>query len=542
MLTRRSLLRGVLATPVAFIANRLAAVPANPPFTDDYGVASGDPQPDRVVLWTRVPEAVQPTFGEVVAVSYQVATTADFSPGSIAAEGELQTSGSADYTVKVVTDGLAPATPYYYRFWTDTGYQSVVGQTKTAPMPDAHPQVISFAFVSCQNFTQGFYTVYTHLAREQVDFCVHLGDNIYEAGHVGLEHGYVREDDIGDGQATDLGAYRQKYQLYLSDPHLREVRRRFPWIVLWDDHELANNYAGPQVAQQSPQRQRDAYTAFLEYMPVQPIEPLSPADPAHVRLYRQFAFGDLLEVFALDERQYRDALVCNRDFLTAGCPELEDPTRTMLGEAQRGWLQSSLQASKAHWKCLLSEVLMMRLAVHNQRGSLAADLPLSILRQPGAIDQDVYVNLDGWDGYPNERSHLLQFIADQGLRNVVVCTGDVHNCYAGILRPDFEDSASAAVGVEFVGASVSSFGIAEMTGQDLTELGRRLVPHVNPHIAYLDLKHHVYTKVTVSPTQMEVQYIAVRTVGQSVSSAFLLQRFVVPHGASRVMLQSQPGG
>jgi alkaline phosphatase D len=537
MLTRRSLLKGVLATPVVLVTKRLAAVAGTPPFSDDYGVASGDPQPDRVVLWTRVPEAAQRPLGEVIAVYFQVATSPDFSPGSVAADGELQTDGSVDYTVKVVADGLAPATPYYYRFLTDTGYQSVVGQTKTAPAPDAHPQTISFAVVSCQNFTQGFYTVYAHLAHEQVDFCVHLGDNIYENGHVGLEHGYVREDNIGGGQAADLVTYRQKYQLYLSDPHLREVRRRFPWIMLWDDHELCNNYAGPQASQQDPQRQRDAYTAFLEYMPVQPIEALSPDDPAHVRLYRQLAFGDLLEVFALDERQYRDGLVCERDLLIAGCPELEDPTRTMLGEAQRHWLHTTLQASKTQWKCLLSEVMMMRLAVINPRGSLAERLPLSILRQPGAIDQDVYVNLDAWDGYPNERSYLLQFIADQGLRNVAVCTGDVHNCYAGVLRADFKDSSSPAVGVEFVGASVSSFGIAEMTGQDLTELGRRLVPRVNPHIAYLDLKYHVYTKVIVSPTQMDVRYIAVRTVAQPVSSAFLLQRFVVPNGKSRMLLK-----
>jgi alkaline phosphatase D len=539
MLTRRSLLKGVLSAPVALIANRLVAVATTPPFTDDYGVASGDPYPDRVVLWTRVPEAAQHPGGEGVAVSYQVATAADFPPGSIAVEGDLETSGSADYTVKVIADGLAPATPYYYRFWTDTGYQSVVGQTKTAPMPDAHPQEISFAFVSCQNFTQGFYTAYAHLAREQVDFCVHLGDHIYEVGHVGLGRSYVREDDIGDGQATDLRTYRQKYQLYLSDPHLREVRRRFPWIMLWDDHELSNNYAGPQVALQSPQRQRDAYTAFLEYMPVQPIEPLSPDDPVHVQLYRQFSFGDLLEVFALDERQYRDGLVCERDLLTAGCPELEDPKRTMLGQAQRIWLQSSLQTSKARWKCLLSEVMMMRLALHNQPGNPAAHLPLAILRQPSAVDEDIYINLDGWDGYPIERSDLLQFIADQGLRNIVVCSGDLHNCYAGVLRPDFKDTSSPAAGVEFVGASVSSFGTAELIGRDLTDLGRRLVPHVNPHIAYLDLKHHVYTKIIVSPMQLEVRYIAVRTVVQPVSSAFLLQQFVVPYGASQVRSNSQ---
>jgi alkaline phosphatase D len=532
MLTRRSLLQGVLATPVVFVANRLASAQTSPPLSHDCGVASGDPQPDRVVLWTRVPEEAQRPLGEMVAVHYQVAVSPDFSSGSIAVEGEIDTDGSVDYTVKVMADRLAPATRYYYRFFSDTGYHSVVGQTKTAPAPDMHPQAVSFAFVSCQNFTQGFYTIYAHLAREQLDFCVHLGDHIYEAGHVGLEHGYVREDNI---QATDLVTYRQKYQLYFSDPHLREVRRRFPWIVLWDDHELFNNYAGPEVSQQDPQRQRDAYTAFLEYMPVQPIEPLSADDPPRVRLYRQLAFGDVLEVFALDERQYRDGVVCERDLLIAGCPALEEPTRTMLGEAQKHWLQSTLQASQAQWKCLLNPVMMMRFAVINQQGNRAERLPLSILRQPGAIDQDVYVNLDAWDGYPSERTQLLQFVADQRLRNVAVCTGDVHNCLAGVLRPDFKDSSSPAVAVEFVGASVSSFGSAEITGQDLTALGRKLVPRVNPHIAYLDLKHHVYTKVSVSPTQMDVRYIAASTVAQPASNAFLLQRFTVPDGASRLI-------
>jgi alkaline phosphatase D len=488
-------------------------------------------------LWTRVPRAAQFPAGEAIAVHYQVAISRDFSPGSIAAEGAINTDGSVDYTVKVIADGLAPATRYYYRFSTDTGYRSVVGRTKTAPAPEGHPQTVSFAFVACQNFTQGFYTVYAHLAREQVDFCVHLGDNIYEAGHVGLDFGHVREDDIGNGRATDLATYRQKYQLYLSDPYLRQVRRRFPWIVLWDDHELLNNYAGPQIAQQDPQRQRHAYTAFLEYMPVQPIEPLSLDNPPRVRLYRQLAFGDLLEIFALDERQYRDGVVCQRDFLIAGCPELEEPTRTMLGERQKSWLQAALQASQAQWKCLLNEVMMMRYALSDQRGSSTERLPPSILRRPVAIAADLYVNLDAWDGYPNERAALLQFIADQRLRNVAVCTGDFHNCFAGLLRPDFKDPSSPAVAVEFVGASVSSFGAAEIVGRDLTRLGRQLALVVNPHIAYLDLKHHVYTKVVVSPDRMDVRYIAVRTVSQPISTAFLLQRFIVPAGASRVIPQ-----
>jgi alkaline phosphatase D len=349
MLKRRSLLQGMLAAPFVLASKRWAFSQENPPFSADYGVASGDPRPDGMVLWTRVPERAQPPLGEAIAVHYEVATSPLFPAGSIVAAGDAVTDGSADYTVKVIAAGLAPATRYYYRFSTDTGYQSVMGRTRTAPAPGASPQAVSFAFVSCQNFTQGFYTVYAYLAQEQVDFCVHLGDNIYERGHAGLTHGYVREDLIGGGLATDLATYRQKYQLYLSDPYLREVRRRFPWVVLWDDHELYNNYAGPEVSPQEPQRQRDAYTAFLEYMPVQPIEPLSADNPPRVRLYRQLVFGDLLEVFALDERQYRDGAVCRRDMLSPGCPELEEPTRTMLGEAQRSWLRSGLQASRAQW-------------------------------------------------------------------------------------------------------------------------------------------------------------------------------------------------
>jgi alkaline phosphatase D len=156
-------------------------------------------------------------------------------------------------------------------------------------------------------------------------------------------------------------------------------------------------------------------------------------------------------------------------------------------------------------------------------------------RSPAAIDQAVYVNLDAWDGYPSERTQLLQFIAGQALRNVVVCTGDAHNCCAGVLRPDFKNPADAPVAVEFVGGSVSSFGAAEIVGQDITELARKIVPQANPHIEYLDLKHHVYTKVVVSPGQMDVQYIAVATVAHPASGAFLLQRFIVPDGKSQLI-------
>jgi alkaline phosphatase D len=260
----------------------------------EYGVASGDPRPDQVVLWTRVPEAAQPSAGEAIAVQYEVATSPSFAPETIAVQGEVATESSADYTVKVTAEGLTPATSYYYRFWTATGYQSMVGRTKTAPATEAHPDLISFAFVSCQAFTDGFYTIFARLAQEDVGFCVHLGDTIYEQGSPAVEDYAVREDPIRE--ATSLATYRQKYQ-----------------------------------------RQRDAYTAFLEYMPIQPIEPLSPSGVPRIRLYRQFSLGDLLDLFALDERPYWDGVACERVFLSTACPELEDPARIMLGEAQKSW-------------------------------------------------------------------------------------------------------------------------------------------------------------------------------------------------------------
>jgi alkaline phosphatase D len=532
MLNRRTLLKVALATPVALLGTRLASSRADSLLSADCGVASGNPRPESVVLWTRVPASAQPSTGETIAVRYQVAMSDTFAPGTLATEEEVSTDAASDYTVKVLIEGLAPATRYYYRFNTPTGYQSVIGETRTAPAPDAQPDTISFAFVSCQRYFDGFFTVLARLAQEDVDFCVHLGDNIYELGSPAVEGGPVRQDPIGE--ARGLTDYRQKYQLYLSDPHLREVRRRFPWVVLWDDHELFENYAGTTVSQQDPQRQRDAYTAFLEYMPVLPITPLGPSGTPDVRLYRQLSFGNLLDVWVLDERQYRDGDVCEGDSLIAGCPALDDPGRTMLGEAQKSWLKAALLASQARWKCLLNEVMMMRLALANVNPPELAELPMQLLHKPALSEAGVYVNLDAWDGYPAERAELLHFIADQQIRNVVVCTGDLHHCFAGVLRPDFTAPESSPVAVEVVGGSISSMNVADILGKNPTPLARLIIPRINPHIQYLDLSYHVYTKVTVTREHMDVRYIAVQTVREPASEAFVLQHLRIHDGEARL--------
>jgi alkaline phosphatase D len=208
----------------------------------------------------------------------------------------------------------------------------------------------------------------------------------------------------------------------------------------------------------------------------------------------------------------------------------------MLGQTQMDWLKAALPASQARWKCLLNEVMMMRLAVVNQPGRGPERVPLALWRYPGQIDADVYVNLDAWDGYPSERTMLLQLIANLQIANVVVCSGDFHNCYAGVLRPDFTAPESPPVAVEILGGSVSSYGSAEYFGRDLTTVGRQIIPQANPHMAYLDLNYHVYTKIVVTPWQMQANYMAVQTVRQPVAKAFLLQRLMIPDGEPQLIL------
>ncbi|UFP94298.1 alkaline phosphatase D family protein [Gloeobacter morelensis] len=545
MFNRRTVIKGALVAPALWLSvnskHRAAAQG-----TDDYGVASGDPRSDGVVLWTRVPEAFQ--NGGPLTVHFEVSLTEDFA--SVVVQGSVTTDASRDFTVKMRTGGLEPFTRYYYRFTTDTGYTSVTGRTRTAPDPDSSVEQLTFAYVSCQDYTQGFYTVYAAICQDDdADYCIHLGDNIYETGAAGFQNGQVREDTIGGGEAKTLEEYRAKYKLYLSDPDFREVRRLFCWIHLWDDHEVFNNYAGRDlVSEEQKARQLAGYTAFLEYLPVEPVTPLTVVDDkAVVRLYRKLSFGALADLFVLDLRQFRDGVVCASDFLSPGCPELEDPSRTMLGYQQRSWLKKNLLGSQARWKVLLNEMMLVRFVAFDigADGRPTGKAPRFFSR-PRRVEGDVvseangltlYINLDAWDGYPAERTELLSFIADKQIRNVVVWTGDIHNCYAGVLKPDFTDPASPPVAVEVVGGSVSSAGVFELLGSlfDPTALAAPLLQQSNPYIEYVDLKYHVYTKAVLTRESMQVSYRAVETITETVSASFTLQSFTIPDGESQLL-------
>lgn len=529
MFNRRSILKGALAVPAIALASRLERVAAQT--TTDYGVASGEPRPDGVTLWTRVPEAFQTTS---LSVTYAVSTTESFS--TLVASGQVTTDASSDYTVKVALSGLQPFTRYYYRFTSDSGYTSVTGRTRTAPATGSDPTELTFVYVSCQDYTEGYYTVFAALAQEvDVDFCVHLGDNIYETGAANFQNGQIRLDPVLD--ATTLDEYRSKYKLYLSDPDYREVRRQFCWIHLWDDHEVFDNYAGTTLTAEERTRQTNGYTAFLEYMPVQPVVPLTTVNGvSSVQLYRKLPFGNLVDLFVLDERQYRDGVVCSRDLAITACPELFDTSRTMLGTAQKQWLKSELAASPARWKVLLNEVMMMRFEAFNFDPQAKTPKIPPFFSLPALTDQGLYINLDAWDGYPAERTELLQFIEDERIANVAVWTGDIHNCYAGQLRPDFSNYTTPPVAVEVVGGSVASAGVYELLGGvDITRVGFLLLNRANRHIQYVDLKYHVYTKVTVTAQAMTFEYRAVGTITETTSAAFTLKTLRILDGQPKLL-------
>ncbi|MBC7883771.1 MAG: alkaline phosphatase D family protein [Anaerolineae bacterium] len=529
MLNRRSVLKGALVAPAVLLASQLNSARASEP--GNLGVASGEPRPNSVVIWTRVPESYQSSS---VSVTYQLSTDESFT--TIVTTGQFITDASLDFTVKVTVNALSPFTRYYYRFSTTTGYQSVIGRTLTAPAANSTPRQLTFAYVSCQDYTQGFYTTYAALAQDDIDYCVMLGDNMYETGAANFQNGQVRLDPIAN--ATTLDEYRSKYKLYMSDLNYQEVRRLFPWVYIWDDHEVFNNYAGAELSASERERQANGYTAFLEFMPVTPVTPLTTVDGvSSVELYRKISFGTLIDLFVLDERQYRDGVVCSRDFAVTACEELFDPTRTMLGSDQKDWIKSQLGTSTARWKVLLNEVMMMRFeAINLDPAARAKKLPPKNFSNSALTDQGLYINLDAWDGYPSERSDLLAYIGDNQIKNVVVWTGDIHNCYAGGLRPDFSDVSSPAVAVEVVGGSVSSAGLYELLGNvDVTRLGTRVLQKANPHIEYVELRYHVYTKAVVTPRGMFLSYEAVDTIVAETSTNFTLARFVIPNDQAKLV-------
>jgi alkaline phosphatase D len=469
------------------------------------GVMSGEPTPSAITLWTRVAD-----IEGRVGVDLEVATDRSFR--HVLAHKRLSTSAAVNHNVKTRITRLKPHEQYYYRFATATK-DGPVGRFRTA-LPADSLQPVRFAFWSCQDYTHGFYNAHEALSREDdLDFVVCLGDYIYDESYHTIKDGTgVREDKVGRAQqrsgqagvdyyraAETLQDYRDKYSLYRSDESLRKVQQRFPTVMVWDDHEVQDNYAGgepngglPPSHHYSRKRRASAYRAFFETMPYSPPKP--------DRIYRRLAFGSTVELIVMDQRQYRKDQPCG-DAVAPACADWNQP-RDFLGRTQMNWVKTRLSASKAAWKVMANEVTIM----------------------PTKVLGGAFFGFDNWQGYPQEREELLVHIRDQQIKDVVFVTGDIHTFIAGDVRTNMGDGDTVAV--EFVGGSITSAGLGETdlpAGNGLVIKGNDRNPHtdpaviealkgINPWVDTADFDHHGYGKVVATKDAFDCEMVRMQTI------------------------------
>ncbi|MCA8995663.1 MAG: alkaline phosphatase D family protein [Planctomycetaceae bacterium] len=437
---RRDFLRYVAAVSAIpqLIWNPSVSIAKEISFRDDpfaLGVASGDPEPDGVVLWTRLDP--HPLMGpslppEAIEVVWEVAHDENFS--HVAQKGTSLALPQLGHSVHVEVTGLEPERWYFFRFHV-AGETSPTGRTRTAPAPDTMPERLNFAFTSCQHYEYGYYNGYPHMQQEDLDLVIHLGDYIYE--YAGAE-GRVRKH-LGQ-ELKSLHDYRQRYSQYRLDDTLRETHRLFPWILTWDDHEFDNNYANLVSEEDgvSPEefltRRSNAYQAYYEFMPLRRRS--FPQGPS-MTLYRGCPWGRLANFHVLDTRQYRTDQP-NGDHQKPMEGKVFDQNGTILGPKQERWLMKNLLQSPSIWNVLAQQVMMAPL----NRGVPEAPL----------------YSMDQWPGYEVSRRRLLQFFESRRIPNPVVLTGDIHVNWVNDLLLDFEDENSPIVATEFVGTAMTSGG------------------------------------------------------------------------------------
>jgi alkaline phosphatase D len=508
-LSRREFLRGAAGLAAAAVPwPRLLAQPRfrSDPFV--LGVASGYPSGDGVVLWTRL--APEPLAGgglpqAAIKVGWEIATDEAFR--DIVRKGAETAVPQWGHSVHAEIAGLEPARHYFYRFHAG-GAVSAVGRTRTAPAPGAALERLRFVYASCQHYEQGWYSAYRHMAAEDLDLVIHLGDYIYESSW-GRNH--VRKHDTGLEEPITLEEYRNRYALYKSDPDLRAAHAAFPWLVTWDDHEVDNDYAADRSQDRDLpaaflRRRAAAYQAYYEHMPLP--KRMRPTGP-DMRIYARADFGALARIHVLDDRQYRSQQACPRPgrggsnvVRSADCPELLDPARTMLGAAQESWLDEGIARSTSRWNVIAQQTIMSQ-----------------VDRAPGP-GQSFWT--DGWDGYPVARARLLKSIAQARAANPVVIGGDVHMFVVADVKADYDDPKAPVVATEFTGTSITSQGLSPK----VLETWR----NENSHIKFANSTLRGYTAIELSASRCTARLRTVKSVADRDSPVATLATFVVEDG------------
>ncbi|MBD0842667.1 MULTISPECIES: alkaline phosphatase D family protein [unclassified Streptomyces] len=502
----------VLAGPLAAATTARAA--EAPAFL--HGVASGDPLPDGVLLWTRVTPVPEATPGSGIGpdteVRWTVATDKAFT--NVVAKGSTTATAASDHTVKADIRGLRPATDYWFRF-SSGGTDSPAARTRTAPAADASVANLRFGVVSCANWEAGHFSAYRHLAaRGDLDAWLHLGDYIYEygTGEYGTRGTVVRPHAPAHEILT-LADYRTRHGRYKTDPDLQSLHAAAPCVAIWDDHEIANDAwsGGAENHTEGAEgawaaRQAAAKQAYFEWMPVRPAVSGS--------TYRRLRFGRLADLSLLDLRSYRSQQV------SVGKGSVDDPERTVTGRAQLDWLKAGLKSSDTTWRLVGNPVMISPFAI----GSLTADLLKPLSELLGLPKEGLALNTDQWDGYTDDRRELLAHLRANAIRNTVFLTGDIHMAWANdvpVNAGTYPLSASAAT--EFVVTSVTSDNLDDLVKVPegtVSAVAAPLIKAANRHVRWVDTDRHGYgvLDITADRAQMDYYVLSDRTKANATSS------------------------
>ena len=490
---RRVLLQGGAALTFAPWLLRHARGADVPRFA--LGIASGQPHASGMVLWTLLTGAGLP---ERVPVQWELARDEGFA--DIVARGNEVAEADWAHSVHAEPAGLEPGRWYWYRFRA-LGQQSPAGRTRTVPAPDA-AATLNFAITSCQRWDVGHYAAWRHIAEEQLDLVMFLGDYIYEYPS---RPGSVRALE-GGLMVRTLDQYRARYATHKSDPALQAAHASAPWLLVWDDHEVGNDYANLQGQELQPNfaaQRAAAYRAYWEHMPFpKSVRPVGP----DMRIVSRLDWGTLARIHALDDRQYRDVQVCPKPERGGSntvrlklCPELLDPRRTLLGTAQERWLDEGWDLNRP-WNLLAQQTLMARFS----------------WADPSDADGTYWT--DGWDGYAPARNRLLGTLAQRKVPGAVVLGGDVHTNYVADLKADYDDPQSPVVASEFCGTSITSLSLS----QDRIDAARAF----NPHIRYGRGDQRGYMRFALDAKQLQMQVRVVDALDPA-SGVTTAARFVV---------------
>jgi alkaline phosphatase D len=463
------------------------------------------------VLWTRLVSAGIPE-NQAVPIDWQIFE--DASLQRLVMEGQSLAMPELGHSVHIEVSGLRADQPFYYRFRCG-GHHSPIGKSRTLPTPTAVVNQLRLAFASCQRWDHGYYAAYRQMRADDPDLVLFLGDYMYESA-IQAGSSPVRSHTLG--AAVSLQDYRERYALYKSDPDLQAMHAACPWLLIWDDHELENNYAGQAAlggTEPLSSRRRAAYQAYYEHMPlrastmIRGLSGLSRGD--ELRIYDAYDYGRLARIYMLDDRQYRSAPLCGispSKKLSAMCASSEayGTQRSLLGAEQEQWLEQQLEESVKsgiRWNIIGQQT---RFTPANYTYGIGTKM-----------------NRDAWDGYPESRQRLIDALVRLGALNPVILGGDIHKNWVADIHHDPYAVSTPIIGAEYCGTSISS---RSNSNPNADALGLR----ENPHCHLVNSASRGYGLVDINADRVLVTLRGVDDVTQPDSQITSLASFITRYG------------